>query len=136
MRVPSLPLCVADGLAAGVVAGVLGGAPTALLRPRGDLDQSIQAIAHLVPGNQRIVSAWGRRALGAATHMGISLTLATLYTCAVKRRPLVYGAALWAVNIKLLAPDEMRRQDRSLTLADHLTWALVVHATLRLRARS
>jgi hypothetical protein len=106
-----------------------------LLLPWDDVDQSIQAIAHLVPGNERIDSAWGRRALGAATHMGISLAMATLYACVVKKRPLAFGAALWAVNIKLLAPEEMRRQDRSYALADHLTWALVVHATSRLRDR-
>jgi len=106
-----------------------------LLLPWEDLDQSIQAIAHLVPGNERIGSAWGRRLLGAAAHMGISLALATLYTCAVKKRPLLYGAALWGVNIKLLAPEEMRRQDRSLALADHLAWAAAVDASRRLRNR-
>ena len=135
MRPSNLPRCLADGLIGGLVAGVFGGAPSVLLLPWEDLDQSIQAIAHLVPGNERIGSAWGRRLLGAAAHMGISLALATLYTCAVKKRPLLYGAALWGVNIKLLAPEEMRRQDRSLALADHLAWAVAVHASRRLRNR-
>jgi hypothetical protein len=135
MRFSNLPPCVVDGIAGGLVAGVLGGAPSMLLLTWEDVDQSIRAIAHLVPGNERIGSAWGRRALGATTHMGISLALATLYTCSVNKRPLAYGAALWTVNIKLLAPEEMRRQDRSYALADHLSWALVVHATSRLRER-
>jgi hypothetical protein len=135
MRLTELPPCVADGIAGGLVAGVFGGAPSMLLLPWDDVDQSIQAIAHLVPGNEVVVSSTGRRALGAAAHIGISLALATLYTCKVKTRPLAYGAALWVVNIKLLAPEAMRRQNRSYALADHLTWAVMVHATSGLRNR-
>ncbi|CAN5857998.1 hypothetical protein BH23ACT12_BH23ACT12_15100 [soil metagenome] len=42
-----------------------------------------------------------------------------------------YGAAQWAVNIKLLAPDAMLEEDPSLRLPDHICWALVVEMCLK-----
>lgn len=131
-----------DGLFAGAVAGLLGGLPSTLALSPDELDRSVRSIAHLVPGNSRLTSPWSRRLAGAATHMAISLSGAVLYSCAVRgllRRPSLLGAvgfggALWAVNIKLLAPQPMLDEDPSLKLPDHLCWAVVVEMCLRKRA--
>jgi hypothetical protein len=107
-----------------------------------ELDRSVRSIAHLVPGNSHLKSLWSRRVAGAATHMAISLSGAVFYACWVRpripKRPLIgaaaFGGALWAVNIKLLAPRPMLDEDPSLKLADHLCWAVVVEMCLRERA--
>lgn len=126
------------------MAGLLGGLPSAIALTPSEMDRSIRSIAHLVPGNSRITSLWGRRAAGAAAHMAISLTFALLYPCAVRprlRRPSVlaaaaFGGLLWLVNIKLMAPQAMRDEDVSLALPDHLCWAVVVEMCLRKMASS
>ncbi|HVE75241.1 MAG TPA: hypothetical protein VND22_00565 [Actinomycetota bacterium] len=108
------------------MAGALGGLPSIVLLSKHDLAASTRAIAHLVPGNQRVRSPIMRFLLGGAVHMGISLTFATLYCCLIRRRPLIYGLVLWAVNLKLLAPRAVRDEDKSHALADHLVWAAMV----------
>lgn len=125
--------CLWDGLVAGGVAGILGGLPSALAISRHDFDESIQAIALLVPGNRAITSPAGRRMLGAVTHMALSTAFATIYTCRIRRGPITYAAALWFINIKLLAPRRFRRQDRSLTLADHLCWGVLLSLVTKAR---
>lgn len=102
----------------------------------GDLNSSIRASAHLVPGNHRVSSPPGRWALGATVHMTLSVFFASIYSCVVKRSPLLFGTGLWLVNIKILAPPKFRREDRSYALADHLCWAGIVHAADRLGAES
>lgn len=121
------------------MAGLVGGLPSTVALSASDLDQSIQAIAHLVPGNRRLRSPLSRRALGAGTHMVISIGLASLYACAIRRRmrrpslarAAAGGAALWALNYRLLGPGAMKEQDRSLALPDHVGWAIAVEMTLR-----
>lgn len=88
-----LPPCLIDGVICGAVAGTLGGLPSVLLLSLPQLDESIKAVAHLVPGNARVSSPWGRRALGAAAHMGLSVGLACVYACSVRTRPVLYGTA-------------------------------------------
>ncbi len=114
----------------------MGGIPSALTLRPSELNESIRSIAHLVPGNSKVKSQKGRWVLGAVTHMGISISFATLYSCRIRRRPLLFALALWVVNIKVLAPDEMRRQDRSKTLADHLMWGAAVGAVISLQRTS
>jgi uncharacterized membrane protein YagU involved in acid resistance len=107
------------------------------LTPR-ELDRSVQSIAYLVPGNSRL-SPWGRRMAGAGAHVGISLVLGVVYRCLVRPRMGIpsllkaagFGVAVWAVDIKLLAPERMLEEDPSLRLPDHLCWALVVEMCLR-----
>ncbi len=131
--------CLEDGLIAGVAAGLLGGLPSALALSIEDLDRSIRAIAHLVPGNRSMRSHWSRRAAGAVTHIGLSGGFGVLYSCGIRKRLPVtslvaagaYGTALWAVNIKILAPRALREEDRSLALADHLGYGLVLELALR-----
>lgn len=131
--------CLQDGLIGGIAAGLFGGLPSALALSIEDLDQSIRAIAHLVPGNRRLRSRWSRRVAGAAAHMGLSAGFAVLYSCGIRQRLPVaslaaagaYGTALWAVNIKILAPRPLREEDRSLALADHLGYGLVLELALR-----
>jgi hypothetical protein len=98
-----------------------------------DLNSSIRASAHLVPGNRRVTSPPARWALGATVHMALSIFLAVVYSCVVKRGPLVFGSGLWLLNIKILAPPKFRQEDRSCALADHLCWAGIVHAVDRLK---
>jgi hypothetical protein len=102
-----------------------------LSRSPHDLDMSIQAVASLVPGGLGIASSWGRRAVGAAVHMSLSAGFATLYACRIRRGAVFYGAALWLINVKVLAPPAFRRMDRSRALADHLVWALITDLTLK-----
>jgi hypothetical protein len=131
--------CLEDGLIAGVAAGLFGGLPSALALSIEDLDRSTRAIAHLIPGNRGLRSPWSRRIAGAAAHMGLSASFAMLYSCVIRTRLQVpsfaaagvYGGALWAVNIKLLAPRALREEDRSLAFADHLGYGLVLELTLR-----
>jgi hypothetical protein len=133
---------LADGLFAGAVAGLIGGLPSTLALTLPELDRSVRSIAHLVPGNSHLTSRWSRRVAGAATHMAISLSGGVLYACWVRRlfsRPSLvgsaaFGGAVWAVNIRLLAPQEMLDEDPSLKLPDHLCWAVVVEMCLRERA--
>lgn len=74
--------------------------------------------------------------------MAISLSGGVLYSCAVRGRfrnpsllgAAAFGVAVWAVNIKLLAPQPMLDEDPSLKLPDHLCWAVVVEMCLRERA--
>ena len=121
------------------MAGLLGGLPCALWLSPAELDRSVRSIAHLLPGNRRLVHAWSRRIAGAATHMVISEVFAVAYTCALRPRlrapstavAAFYGAALWAVNYRVLAPRALRAEDHSLALADHLCWGLVLETTLR-----
>jgi hypothetical protein len=131
--------CLQDGLIAGVAAGLFGGLPSTLALSIEDLDRSIRAIAHLIPGNRRLRSRWSRRVAGAVTHMGLSAGFAVLYSCGMRRRlpvpslaaAVLYGAALWAINIKILAPQALREEDRSLAFADHLGYGLVLELALR-----
>lgn len=125
--------CLRDGALAGAVAAVIGGLPSVLLTSSDDLDASVRAIRLLVPGGGRIRSPWGQRALGAATHLSLSVVFASIYACAVRRRPLLFAVVLWALNFKVIAPDAYLEEDRSLPLADHLVWGGVVEAVLRLR---
>lgn len=135
--------CLRDGLFAGAVAGLLGGMPSTLALSPSELDRSIRSIAHLIPGNSRLTSQWSRRVAGAGAHMAISLSGGVLYTCWVRVhlgkpslvRAAFFGGVLWAVNIKLLAPQPMLDEDPSLKLADHLCWAAVVELCLRQRAQ-
>ena len=101
-----------------------------------DLNSSIRASAHLVPGNHRVSSPPGRWALGAAVHMTLSVLFAVIYSCVVRKRPLLFGSGLWLINIKIFAPPKFRQEDRSYALADHLCWAATVHAVDRIRAGS
>lgn len=117
--------CLRRGIFAGVVGAVLGGAPSIVFVNAKDLDSSVQAISALM-GPRRPESPWLRRLLGAAIHTSISVTFATIYACLVGRRPLRYAVAMWAVNYRMLAPEELVEEDRSLPLADHLCWGLVV----------
>ncbi|HEU4867526.1 MAG TPA: hypothetical protein VFV09_07350 [Actinomycetota bacterium] len=131
-----------DGLFAGAVAGLIGGLPSTLALTLPELDRSVRSIAHLVPGNSHLTSRWSRRVAGAATHMAISLSGSVLYSCWARRRlpkpsfigAAAFGVALWAVDIKLLAPQPMLDEDPSLKLPDHLCWAVVVEMCLRKRA--
>jgi hypothetical protein len=103
-----------------------------------ELDRSVQSIAHLLPGNSRL-SPWGRRAAGTGAHVAISLALGVAYACWIRPRlghqsmlkAAGFGAALWAVNIRLLAPKRMLEEDPSLRLPDHLCWAMVAEMCLR-----
>jgi hypothetical protein len=129
---------VRDGLLAGAVGALLGGLPSTIALTSQELDRSVQSIAYLVPGNA-VLSPWGRRVAGAGAHVGISLALGVVYRCLVRPRlgpPSLlkaagFGIALWAVNIKLLAPKAMLEEDPSLRLPDHLCWAVVVEMCLR-----
>lgn len=120
------------------MAAALGGLPSTVALTTRELDRSVRSIAYLVPGNSRF-SPWGRRVAGAGAHVGISLALGVVYRCLVRPRlgpPTVFkaaafGVSVWAVNIKLLAPEGMLREDPSLRLPDHLCWALVVEMCLR-----
>ena len=131
--------CLKQGVVAGAVAGLLGGMPSALWLSPAELDRSLRSIAYLVPGNRRLKSAGSRRLAGAAIHVAISESFAGIYSCGVRPRlrtpsfttPALYGVVLWAVNYRLLAPRELKAEDPSLALADHVCWALVVEATLR-----
>lgn len=124
------------------MAGLLGGLPSTLALSPSELDRSIRSIAHLVPGNSHLTSLWSRRAAGAATHLAISLSGGVLYACWVRgrlRKPSLaaaaaFGGVVWAVDIKLLAPQAMLDEDPSLKLPDHLCWAVVVELCLRERA--
>lgn len=123
--------CLRKGVLAGIVGGAAGGLPSLLMLDRNDLHESIRSIAHLVPGNHVIRSPRGRWILGAQVHMSISITFATLYVCRIKKRPLLFGAALWAIAYKGLGPTAMKEQDKSKALADHLLWALIVDQVSR-----
>jgi hypothetical protein len=133
------PACLEAGLVAGVAGGLLGGLPSTVALSIDDLDRSVRAIAHLIPGNSRLRSLWSRRVAGAAVHMGLSVSFGVLYSCGTRRRldnpslaaAMAYGAALWAVNIKLLAPKALLEEDRSLTFADHLCYGVVLELSLR-----
>ena len=124
---------------AGGAAGLLGGLPSTVALSIDDLDRSVRAIAHLIPGNRVLRSPWSRRVAGAAVHMGLSVGFGVGYACGLRRRlanpslaaAMAYGAALWAVNIKLLAPEALLEEDRSLTFADHLCYAVVLELSLR-----
>jgi hypothetical protein len=100
-----------------------------------DLNSSVRAVAHLVPGAKGVHSPAGRWAIGATAHMSLSVVFAVAYFCFVRRAALAYGATLWLVNIKGLAPAGFRREDRSYALADHLCWAGMVHVMYRLLER-
>jgi hypothetical protein len=112
--------------------------PSTLALTPSELDRSVQSIAYLVPGSSRL-SPWGRRVAGAGAHTAISLVLGAAYRCLVRPRlgsPSLmkaagFGVAVWAVDIKLLAPERMLEEDPSLRLPDHLCWALVVEMCLR-----
>lgn len=118
--------CLRKGLLAGVIGGLAGGLPSLLTLDRKDLHESIRSIAHLVPGNHLVRSPKTRWMIGAQVHMSISITFATLYVCLIKKRPLLFGAALWSVAYKGLGPKAMKEQDKSKALADHLLWAVIV----------
>lgn len=120
----------------GVVAGTLGGLPSMVGLSVEDLNSSIRASAHLIPGNHRVTSPSGRWILGATVHMSLSVLFAVIYSCAVRKRPLLFGSGLWLLNIKILAPPKFRQEDRSYALADHLCWATIVHAVDSLGASS
>ncbi len=63
--------------------------------------------------------------------MGLSIGFAIAYVCFIKKRPLLFGLTLWALGYHALGPTEMKRQDKSKVLADHLAWSMVVHAVSR-----
>lgn len=120
------------GLLAGAVASVTGGIPSWLALSPSELDAATRSIAHLVPGNARVTSMWGRRILGAGTHVAISVALASVYFCFVRRRPLMFAMAVWFINIKILEPEAMRSEDESLTFFDHLAWGATLSAAERI----
>jgi hypothetical protein len=134
-RANRLSPCVIKGAMAGVVAGAVGGLPSILLLSSQDLNSSIRAAAHLVPGAKRVHSPAGRWAVGATAHMSLSVLFAVTYFCLIKRAALAYGATLWLVNTRIIAPAEFRREDRSYSLADHMCWAAVLHIFYRVLNR-
>ncbi|MDQ4149717.1 MAG: hypothetical protein M3164_07010 [Actinomycetota bacterium] len=97
-----------------------------------DLNASIRAAAHLVPGNRNVTSPPGRWLLGASTHMSISILFAVAYFCLIRRAAFAYGIVLWLVNTRVIAPAAFREEDRSFALADHLCWAAILHVMQRL----
>jgi hypothetical protein len=116
----------------GVIAGIFGGLPSMIALSGEDLSSSVRAVAHLVPGAGGVKSPQARWVLGASAHMSLSVFFAVIYSCLIRRAALAYGAALWLINIKVLAPQGFRQEDRSYALADHMFWAVVVDVMYRL----
>lgn len=131
-RVDRLSPCILKGAVAGVVAGAFGGLPSIAFLSAEDVNSSVRASAHLVPGNRHVQSPAARWAVGAMAHMSLSVLFGVTYFCLIRRAALAYGATLWLVNIKGLAPAGFRREDRSYALADHLCWAGIVQVMYRL----
>lgn len=124
-------ICLKDGILAGAIAGAAGGLPSMVVLRRGEVAASVRSMAHLVPGGSGIESQKARWAMGAGAHMALSMTFGVIYACFIRRMALAYAAALWFFNYKLLAPKAMRSEDRSLALADHLFWGLLLSLSLR-----
>ncbi len=128
-----------EAIGAGVVAAALSGAPSAVAWGAGRLDA--------LDATRRIGGAFlGRRSLvaGSAGHLAISLLWALpAPLLARSRAPLAvgaaYGAAIYAVDFKLIAPrryPELADLDSPIQLADHLAYGVtVVEAARRLARR-
>lgn len=127
--------CLVDGALAGTAGALLGGLPSILTTSSEDLDASVRAVRLLVPGGRRLRSPWGQRLVGATAHLVFSVVFATAYACVVRRRPFLFSLALWAVNLKVIAPEDYLQEDRSRTLLDHLAWGAVVGTIVGLRRR-
>jgi hypothetical protein len=111
----------------GLAAGVLSGAPSGIawLAGHGDPFEATREIGRRAFGRPSLVA-------GGAAHLGLSCAYA-LPVCARGRvSPLAgagYGAALYALNFRVLAPrlwPEVLRHDSPVQLLDHLAYGVVL----------
>jgi hypothetical protein len=122
---------------AGVVAAALSGAPSSVAWAAGRLDalDATRRIGRAFFGRDSLV-------LGGVGHLGVSLLWALAAPALARRRRSLlwgaaYGAAIYAVDFKLIAPrrfPQLAELDSPVQLADHLAYGVtVVEAARRLQ---
>jgi len=126
---------VREVLRAGIAAGLLSGVPsgTGYVLGRGpDPVEATREIGRRACGRPSLLA-------GGAAHLALSCLFAqpTKHVARQRLWPLLavaYGAGLYTVNFRLLAPrlwPEVRRYDGPFQLADHVAFALIATCSFR-----
>jgi hypothetical protein len=120
-------MLAADAVRRGLVAGVVSGAPSGIawLAGRGEPFDATREIGRRLLGRPTL-------AAGAAGHLALSCAFALPLSTRARVSPLAgaaYGAALYALNFRVLAPrlwPEVLAYDGPVQLLDHLAYGVAL----------